>query len=581
MDMFGSEFKFNIKNRKRYKTLFGTFLTLISVILIGLSVYLFVSNFYDTKSPQVTVSIEQNEVSPQMDLFSEKIFFSFSVFNGTQFVPVDEIEKFITLEVIAAKTTLPNGATEPETAHNKVPYGPCKDLIETNQYTKAAFEGEIPKELIPFALCADAQDQQQVDGLWTIGGNLLSPPYELLTYYIYPCSLDNPSVNCASKEELMNAKIMMPFQVKSLDFSDKKTPVSTGRDSKTEFFFQEFSRTNMAIYFKKNQIIDDDRDFRAPQRTHDFIDIEKILNAEAMRDGTFVCTKAEIDDFSCSPYVQVDLRSGTAVSTIQRSYEKLFATISELGGFGDLIYIVLGFFYAFYNEYFYNKWLKNEVLRLKQHQIKKNQAFLRRFIGNKQKMEKYQDRVIERNLDSIAFMKKMQKMDLLFDLFFDKDFDCLIPLVQLSQEKRKRELRIHPTFGDKENSIEDKIEQLKMSARGEKNELKKRIKYAILGWLGEGGEFRSKAKGGEISSYGGEKVSVHKIQKSKMNHMKLQKKQVSIDRRVAPAKAKGMKFKVGRMSSNNLVIKPYGQVSGKRGSDAGESSGKGTRDGSE
>ena len=62
--------------------------------------------------------------------------------------------------------------------------------------------------------------------------------------------------------------------------------------------------------------------------------------------------------FKCLPYISFDLRSGAKLYTISRVYEKIFATIAEIGGFTELTIIMFGLLYLLYNQHFYHKFMK-------------------------------------------------------------------------------------------------------------------------------------------------------------------------------------------------------------------------------
>ena len=104
----------------------------------------------------------------------------------------------------------------------------------------------------------------------------------------------------------------------------------------------------------------------------------KLINTIATKQGTrlsgsIYCTKEEIDGGSCEPYLEMVMRSSFDKMVIQRKYKKFFKSISDIGGFADLILYGLWAFYYFYNRWAYHRWIRGQLvdhfIRLERQQL--------------------------------------------------------------------------------------------------------------------------------------------------------------------------------------------------------------------
>ena len=431
--IYGSQFEFNMSRRRTYTTALGALFTFVAVLLVSASVYIFVYDLIDTSQPQVTVSLENTNKYPPMSLFDEKIFMGFAFFINGKFPTIEESRKYITVN--GYKKTVNPPATQngpPVVVIKPFTFKRADDLTgPTKTYVKEAFEESESKMFRDISVIPDVEAAD-----WAVQGSPTKLPYTTISLNIFPCSLPNP-LDCANPQELSSLIVNFPFYAKSLDFTDKKNPVREGIDTDTELLLNLGAKTQMYIYYKRNEITNDDWDIIQPRIAHKFLDVEKIMSTSGIRDNTqFHCTPTNFATNTCTPYIQIEIRSGNKLTSIFRRYEKIFETISELGGFGDLIFIICAFFYSFYNERHYNTWIKGELFSkdfYASNKIDKKKMTDK----EKEEIEGVIDEIIEEELDAVNLVKKMQKMNILFSAIFEPYHNKLLPKLMLKLAKDK------------------------------------------------------------------------------------------------------------------------------------------------
>ena len=119
------------------------------------------------------------------------------------------------------------------------------------------------------------------------------------------------------------------------------------------------------ISLKGNEIYDDEKDFSDKKLAFTFIDNDDEKIYSTNRDYTkIICDPGEpnTNDVECPPYKVISLRSSGKTLTIVRKYPKVLGTMGEIGGTAELIVIIIGFFYMFYNSYFQHLFKRKRVL---------------------------------------------------------------------------------------------------------------------------------------------------------------------------------------------------------------------------
>lgn len=222
--------------------------------------------------------------------------------------------------------------------------------------------------------------------------------------------------------------------------------------------------TKHEIIMKEVQIMDEDKDFVKPRLNSKFYNPEKFESYSKYRPLGIHCTSASIQDGTCIPYGTITIKSGNEVHTILRVYPKLFSSLSELGGFGGLIFILLNFLVYFINKFQMEKYIKKSV-------------------PNIDSLGKY-GRDYEKELDKEEIEKKIleEKMSSFEIMTTTTTFEgfCLAVLDQNSYEES---LNLIPYLerisGKEEEKIDPQFALEQVLKSQPKNELEKLIKEKI------------------------------------------------------------------------------------------------------
>lgn len=429
-DIYGGKFEMNLGKDNSYKTVFGSFLSLLFITLVTLSVYIFVSKYTDTTKPQITVSSEISSQYPQMNLYDEWLVVGFVFFNGKGFVKAEDVHRYATFMGIVSIMTMDESAQTPKIEKIPVEYIPCKEASRESGMVEKAFSSTNSSHLfLEVTLCPSHDSLER----WILEGNIASPPFTTVNLMAYPCSLPDQT-QCASLQELAVSSVYVAQLSKSVDYADKNNPVRSDVDTNTELLINPMILSKQLIYYKRNQILDDDKDFSEPVKGHEFINVDNIISSSGIRDGGIYCSPEKLKTGLCQPYIYLQLKSGNKISTVHRRYEKLFVTISELGGFGDLIYIIFSFLYLFYNHYFYKRWMKKQMMACEQ---KKLEKYMRNF--DRKELDKKLERLMEENTNALVMIERMSKLKVLFELFFKPCHHKLLPLLMIEMDQSKEE----------------------------------------------------------------------------------------------------------------------------------------------
>lgn len=483
LDIYGGKFEMNLgKKRGSFKTIFGSLLTLMFVTLVILSIYIFVSKYIDTSNPQITVSSEVAADYPQMDLYSERILVGFIFFNGTGFVNADNVARYATFTGVVSRMTINGSAQNPVIEKSPIIYEPCKNANKESGILDSAFTATNSSHLfLEVTLCPNHDSLKK----WVIEGNIATPPFSMVNLMVYPCSLPDKN-QCASLKELAVSSIYSPQMSKSVDYADKMDPVKSSINTNTELLINPLIMSKQLLYYQRNRIVDDNYDFRQPELTHEFVNLDEIISSSGIRDGGIYCSPEKLASGECQPYLHLQLKSGNKITTVHRKYEKIFATISELGGFGDLIYIIFAFFYMFYNHYYYKRWMRNQLMFTEEKKLKKYVKNL-----DKKELENSMEDLVEENTNGLVLMERMGKLKVLFEFIFEESHHKLLPLllVEMSKEEaeRKKEqeiiddkigLRRQDTIFNNKISLKKAYENLKKFEPN--NEIQERINEMFL-----------------------------------------------------------------------------------------------------
>lgn len=167
--------------------------------------------------------------------------------------------------------------------------------------------------------------------------------------------------------------------------------------------------------------------------------MDEIFTYSRFRDASqIVCTQQQIGLGTCQPYSIVELKSGAKVETISRVYPKLFSTISELGGFGDLIFISVSFIYMFYNSFYYGRWMKREIISKSEE--KSYKKISRKFKLDGEEFKKLKENYLNEKLSGVDVLKNNDMIETFSNTVMSEEYSkvlAVLPILKLMKEKQE------------------------------------------------------------------------------------------------------------------------------------------------
>ena len=356
-DLFAQKFKFNaVKGTKSFKTTSGGALTLLGLSLSLLISSRAFSNFVDTKNPVVSVNRVKLEKAPHLDLLKHEIRMAIAITNATSVVRANEIQKYFTILGHKITTTRNNEGVLVEKIKT-IQYTDCRETKNATRGDNTPRNQTAATFLRSTTSCPDFDDED-----WYIQGSKSNLPYTRFVTRFYPCSLPDPS-KCANRRVLGSVKIGNIPSVKVANYSDKSNPLLTFVDADSKTFLHMGSKTIITNYLKQNLIFDDDSDFASKHLRHEYVDVDRVTSNTGSRvSGATYCRPDQIESGDCEAYIEIVLRPSFEKMVIHRRYRKFFQSVSNVGGFADLIIYVLWFFYYLYNYWAYQRWIKGQLI---------------------------------------------------------------------------------------------------------------------------------------------------------------------------------------------------------------------------
>lgn len=442
IDFLGAKFELNIKGNSRYTTLLGVCMSMLCLIVLSLGIYAFLGNLIDKSSPEVTINSQIQKAYPLMTLYEESLVPGFGIFSESSgYIPAEQISDYITVfafvqvieyDVVQAFIPTVNNVT--------IPFVPCK-LVAIPNILKIASKDKTASEFIQkHGICPNITDPSA----WSVQGMLSDPPFQYIQIHILPC-MTIPGRVCKNINELIDMKIKSGLVEKTVEFSEHNDPLKFDINLDREYYINPAQISGFVHFFKTNKVEDDEFDFIPPTEVTQFIDEEKVIATTGFRNNQIECSITELTEKTCIPYIYFDLRSGAKIQTIQRRYDKIFATIAEIGGFTELIILVFGMVYICYNDYFFKRFMKKEVLRIKENSV--SQIFEDKGKdpnskeGNQEdvkEVKKLLEDMVDRDFDAISLFKEMNNFSILEKLLFQEHHKTLLPLVVIGIKNEKK-----------------------------------------------------------------------------------------------------------------------------------------------
>ena len=367
LDLFGPKFTFNAeKGSQKYKTPFGGLLSLIAIFLFSMLSVSVMLKCKDTTKPIISVNTIKLKKAPHINLNEHQIGMMLMISLGTRLMKAEEISRFFTIKA-EIKQTLPMDKTRMiKSSGVRLPVGSC-----------AAYHSDVKKNLEEYAM--KHPDTFLKDSLERAFKNAVYPDLRSPSAYLeggkgsmastrlevkfYPCSLPHPK-KCASHKELMRVLVFSFPLIKIANLSKKANPLSNFLDFHTRGLpISSRTKIRMIQYMKKNEIYDNDKIFRRQKLSQKFVDVGKVwLTTGSRLSASKYCSREEMASGDCEPYFEFFVESCDQKTVIRRFYRKFFGSVSEIGGYTDIILYVFSVLYFFSNRNRHQGWIRGQLV---------------------------------------------------------------------------------------------------------------------------------------------------------------------------------------------------------------------------
>lgn len=315
----------------------------------------------------------------------------------------------------------------------KIPFKPCSN-VRSNQ-TKWYLESAQVKNIGEFhGICPEVENKDEC----YIGGSIISPPQRQFLVQIFPCSLKDKT-QCATPAEMLQFSIYVFLPNYSFDRKNYENPVkmSPGIAFKAPINY-EFSKVR-DITWKQKVIYDDRMDFFPAEVRKRYTEIDSIDTSTQPRIQKKIhCTKKEIDNSSCIPYVQLAYSTSGKIVHITRSYKKILTVLGEIGGTSKTLLVFASTILILTGGFCLRKKKARHILDM---EVEEAKTLLKNEGKRGQEFEMCFWKVVKeyesQNHDGFEFIRNSNKFQILDELIFKPQHRKLVPLLLLNRTKER------------------------------------------------------------------------------------------------------------------------------------------------
>lgn len=198
-----------------------------------------------------------------------------------------------------------------------------------------------------------------------LNASLLARPFTISIIDLKPCIKDitDPNNRCDPNLDFLNDVGIIAHKMSvTFDPSNKKEPTSYYIDSDEIYTLDITSKLEVSHFIRKTEILDDDIDFYGSYSARSFLEGDNSLAYRVFRDSQqVICTET---NSTCFSYFRMILRSSSKSLQITREYKFLVTTLSDLGGFFDIMVLITAISFGYCNSKSYSAYIKEDFMRL-------------------------------------------------------------------------------------------------------------------------------------------------------------------------------------------------------------------------
>lgn len=364
IDILGKIPALTIKGNTTYQTACGGFLSLIFYLVLSFIIYIYIDEFIDSTSPQVTVSYAGTSKYPRVEIGNQHLLPAVGINNGEDLpINLSLVNKYITpimriikLDYSAGTSDFINSTTTTEI----IKFTFCKNIDIGTHYKDVDNDQSAMLYVKGFCLCPDI-NSENLDRIF-IENKISMPPFNRISFDIFPCSLDDPS-KCATTAELDDVYLYYMNTVPRINISDFNTPMKREANSDDAITINLGSTQITKFTFMNNLILNDFGIFSPVRTATEYNSVEKRDYFTQHRDQNQIwCSFEQIKSRkNCKPYLRFDLRAGGETKTLTRKYPFILDTFGNIGGMAEVMIIIINLIYAGFNSYSMMKYIIKQV----------------------------------------------------------------------------------------------------------------------------------------------------------------------------------------------------------------------------
>ena len=359
-DMLAQPLTMTLDGRSSMKTVFGSAMTIAYGLCMLAYVVLSAIEFMDVSRPRL-LKLETDDgiydridFKPNSNLFPVIYIFK----NDNNPVKTSDIYKYITPVYIKKRFRLSadfTGKISTTAELISMPVVPCKQLKAKPDMYRYYEEHEKSTMFKNFALngyglCIEANASEAY-----VAGGGSDPLLEIISLEIFPCTLLS---GCATEQEMSEIAAIVAEPTYSLNYSNSESPLRSTLTTDNFFYLNTYQRQKYSSRLAQNQLIDDRGPLMGSQIKNNFTNVYKVVqNLRYRNSSQLSCNMQQMLSDQCDPYAVFDYWSSSRKNVSVRSYKSLLVALSELGGFGVLLYAI---FYCI--NAVYMKWAKKHLL---------------------------------------------------------------------------------------------------------------------------------------------------------------------------------------------------------------------------
>ena len=356
IDIFAPEIKLNIDGKKGLKTYAGAFLTMFYVAIMGL-VTTYVSLSYINKEKPMTMSTSFSTAKyHEIDLVSNKLLPLITTLNGATSLTVDEVPKYITIQMMQTKWNFTEGRTAGVRTERELKVVPCMSLSEAEwaNYEYVKDDVIIQNFVRSYSYCISSIPDM------TVSGKSSDETYVQIVIRVKPCILGS---QCKSASELSQLNIFLGVPETNFNLSNQENPYKFNVNLEKQFSIIPESSQLYFANLQLNQVMDYLGFIPSWELRAEFFDYKNVITSSRKRlDSYLTCSASNLNNSrTCPSYIEFTIRSSSIVNQVNRRYKTLSETFGEIGGLNAIVFLAFGFFYLLYHQFVLDALILNQV----------------------------------------------------------------------------------------------------------------------------------------------------------------------------------------------------------------------------